>query len=340
MVALVLKGSRNIFTVRPIVAAGQDKKSDFINTIECRIKGKVLKGVEGYYNILAPGDKVEIEQDNVRPGKGLILSLIKRKNAFARLNQKGVSGKRNSGTRQAEAPQLLAANLDLVLCVTTPASPPWRPRFLDRLLLQADIAGIPAVIVFNKCDLEEALDDEALDIDERLEDFRALGYPVYRVSAKTGEGLAGTEALPKLLSGKRSLLTGQSGVGKSSLINALLPGLKVTGKQQRTGSLNEKYERGNHVTTQSVLLEGAAPGNISLIDSPGIRRLLPWGVNADDLLLYWREFAPLAGKCSYGMSCTHTVEPGCKILEAVEAGFIHEDRYESFLRLREELGGR
>jgi ribosome biogenesis GTPase len=318
MTALVLKGSRNIFTVRPL-----DHKQ---TKIECRIKGKVLKGVEGFYNILAPGDEVEIETDKLHPGEGLILALKKRRNAFVRLNQKGVSGKRNSGTRQQAAPQLLAANVDLVLCITCPASPPWRPRFLDRLLLQADIAGIPPVIIFNKADLEPGLGDEALDIDERLEDFHALGYPVYRVSAKTGRGLA---ALRRFLEDKRCLLTGQSGVGKSSLINALLPGAA-----QRTGLLNEKYERGNHVTTQSVLLEG---DSICLVDSPGIRRLVPWGVTADDLLLYWREFAPLAGKCSFGMSCSHTVEPGCKILEAVQAGYIHEDRYESFLRLREEL---
>ncbi|MDR3276560.1 MAG: ribosome small subunit-dependent GTPase A [Treponema sp.] len=317
---LVLRGSRNIFTVRP--AGGNAPE-----TLECRVKGKVLKGVEGFYNPLAPGDFVQLEADPLHPGKGLILSVEPRRNRFTRLNQKGQGSKRHSGARQAEAPQLLAANLDLVLCVATPASPPWRPRFLDRLLLQADIAGIPPLIICNKWDLF----DGDPDIEERLEDFRGLGYGVHRVSVKTGQGL---EELRRLLSGRIAALAGQSGVGKSSLVNALIPGT-----MQRTGGLNGKYDRGNHITSLSALLEGPPPESIRLVDTPGIRRLLPDGVSAADLILYLREFAPLAGRCTYGLSCSHAAEPGCKIMEAVAAGVIHEDRYESFLRIREELRG-
>ena len=138
---LVIKGSRNIFTVR------SDGKE-----IECRIKGKVLKGMEGFYNPLAPGDTVMVEQSPAVPGAALILAAEERKNLLARFNQKG------------RKPQILAANIDLVLCVTSPASPPFRPRFLDRVLVQTEVSGINAVVLCNKYDLCE----NDPDLEERL----------------------------------------------------------------------------------------------------------------------------------------------------------------------------
>ncbi|MDR2134554.1 MAG: ribosome small subunit-dependent GTPase A, partial [Treponema sp.] len=237
------------------------------------------------------------------------------------------------------APQLLAANADLVLCVTSPASPPFRPRFLDRVLLQADAAGIEAVIVCNKRDMESDL-----DVEERLEDFVRIGYRVLPVSAKTGAGL---DELRALVDGKFSVLTGQSGVGKSSLIRALLPESKI-----RVGAINEKYDRGNHTTTMAVMIElppypaapdgpGRTEGRAAtrLVDTPGIRRFVPDGVAPGDVIFHMREFAPLAGTCTYGLSCSHRTEPGCRIMEAVHAGVIHEDRYSSFLRIQDELSG-
>jgi ribosome biogenesis GTPase len=308
---LVIRGSRNVFTLLPCAGENGEEEREF------RLKGKVLKGVTGYYNPLAPGDVVETEG-------GLIVSLEKRKNAFARFNQKGRS------------PQLLAANVDLVLCVATPASPPFRPRFLDRCLLEAGIAGIPAALIVNKWDLfsRRAGGLRAgghLDTEERLEDFRRIGYPVFRLSARSGEGLG---EFRDFIAGKFSVLVGQSGVGKSSLVKALAPGLSI-----RTGPLNEKYDRGNHTTALSVLLEIPGPGKTLMVDTPGIRRFVPEQIPPEDLILYMREFAPLAGKCSYGLSCSHKSEPGCKIMEAVAAGAIHEDRYASFLKIRDELAG-
>jgi ribosome biogenesis GTPase len=328
MRALVLRGSRNIFNVRA-------PEGDLV--LECRIKGKILKGVEEFYNPLAPGDWVEVEPDPAHPGKGLILALEPRRNRFTRTNQKG------RGLHRSAASQLLAANLDLILCVSTPGSPPWRPRFLDRALAQADIAGIPPVVLCNKWDLFGG----DPDIEERLEDFRRIGYPVLRVSARTGEGL---DELRALSAGRLCALVGQSGVGKSSLINALLPEIR-----QRVGVLNGKYDRGNHTTSMSALLEAPArpgpggtrsgesgpggTGPAGFIDTPGIRRLLPDGIAPAELVSFMREFAPLEGKCSFGLSCSHRSEPGCKIMEAVAAGVIHEDRYESFLRIQDELQG-
>jgi ribosome biogenesis GTPase len=295
--ALVVRGSRNVFILR--TDEGE---------IECGIKGKILKGVEGYYNPLAPGDIVEIEG-------GQIIGLEKRRNGFARFNQKG------------QSPQLLAANVDIILCVATPVSPPFRPRFLDRILLQADYAGIPPALVINKYDLA----DDDPDTEERLEDFIRIGIPVFRVSALAGTGL---EEFRDFIKGKFSVLVGQSGVGKSSLVKTLIPDLEI-----RTGTLNEKYDRGNHTTTQPVLLDVPGLVGTRIIDTPGIRRFAPERIPPEDVIFYMKEFAPLAGKCSYGLSCSHETEPGCKIMEAVHAGVIHEDRYESFLRIKDEMAG-
>ena len=303
MKAHVLRGSNNIFQVR--ICNNNNYKE-----MECRIKGKVLKEAEGFYNPLAPGDIVECEN-------GLIIALEKRRNYFARFNQKGRSV------------QILAANVDLLLCMTTPESPPFRPRFIDRLLIEADFAKIPAAIICNKYDLAGDINNSDLDVEERLEDFVRIGFPVLRISAKTGEGL---KDLRMLITGKKTVIIGQSGVGKSTLINALIPGLDI-----KTNEINEKYSRGNHTTTQGCLYE--LPDGGIIIDTPGIRRFVPERINPEDLILYMREFAPLAGRCSFGISCLHVTEPGCKILEAIHAGIIHEDRYESYLRIREDMEG-
>ena len=303
---LVIRGSRNILTVRV------ETEDEGAKELECRIKGKVLKSGENFYNPLAPGDWVTVERQK-KSKTALILSLEKRRNIFCRFNQKEA------------ASQLLAANVDLVLCLCTPVSPPFRPRFIDRVLLQADAAGIDALVICNKIDLEY---DDA-DIDERLEDFKRIGYKVLNLSAKTGEGM---DELRREIEGKTSVLTGQSGVGKSSLLNILQPGLNI-----REGRLNEKYDRGIHTTTMSFMVELA--GGTRLIDTPGVRLFIPDGIKAEEIILHMKEFAPLAGKCSFGLSCSHKTESGCKIMEAVTAGVIHEDRYESFLRMREDIEG-
>jgi len=302
---LVIRGSRNVMTVKA--------ESGGPVELECRIKGKVLKGTENFYNPLAPGDIVVIERQK-NTNKALILSVEKRRNLFSRFNQKG------------SASQLLAANVDLVICISTPDSPPFRPRFIDRVLLQADFAEIDTLIVLNKIDL----DTNDPDVNERVEDFKRIGYKIFCVSAKTGEGL---DELRRQITGKTAVLAGQSGVGKSSLINALQPGLDI-----KEGELNEKYNRGVHTTTMSYMIELA--DNTRLIDTPGVRLFIPDGIKKDEIINHMREFAPLAGKCSFGMSCSHITEPGCKILEAVSAGIIHEDRYESYLRIRDSLEGK
>jgi len=288
--------------------------------LECRIKGKVLKGQKNLYNPAAPGDIVIIEKQK-NSNAAMILSVEERRNVFSRFNQKG-SSSRGEASR---ASQLLAANIDLALCVCTPLSPPFRPRFLDRVLLQADIAGVEAAVICNKIDLK--YNDP--DIDERLNEYSRIGYKLLYVSAKTGEGI---DKLRGEIEGKTCVLTGQSGVGKSSIINALQPELKI-----KEGLLNEKYDRGVHTTTLSIMFELS---NARLIDTPGVRRFIPDEIEPGEVITYMREFAPLSGKCSFGLSCSHRTERGCKIMEAVHAGIIHEDRYDSFLRIIDDLEGK
>lgn len=311
MQGTILSGSNNIFTV--------ECEDEQIR--QCTIKGKKLKDSEGYYNPLAPGDVVELQPDELDDSEGQIVSLVPRKNEFVRWNVKG------------RAPQLLAANLDNILIVTTPDEPPFRPRFVDRALAQAEEAGIEPVIVCNKYDL---CDDP--DVEFRLTDWENIGYKVLRVSAKTGEGIP---ELAAFMEDKLCALVGQSGVGKSSLINVLDSTCVL-----KTGSLSQKYGRGTHTTTKGTLLhiklnESLMGGRLnaiaSVIDTPGVRRFVLHNIESHNLALYFREMKPLIGKCSFGMSCQHDREPGCKIQEAVYAGVISEERFESWQRICNEI---
>jgi ribosome biogenesis GTPase len=326
MEGIVVKGSKNLFTVKPAMpgvnvavnpagAVGQSAAHSaarlpadsagegFIGgCIECRLKGKILKDGESAYNPLAPGDFVVFSPDS-----RLIESRLPRRNKFSRWNEKGRSS------------QVLAANIDLVVCAASPASPPFRPRFIDRVLVQAEVENIPAAVVLNKSDLPLEAQDAA-----RLDDFEKNGVPVLRVSAKNGDGLP---SLQDFLAGKTTLLVGQSGVGKSSLVNRLFPD-----SNSKTGAVNKKFDRGNHTTVMSVLYEHE---RYTVIDSPGLRQFIPDGIDPENIALYMKDIAPFAGQCLFGASCTHTVEKGCAILDAVSKGRIHEDRYKSFLRMKD-----
>jgi len=314
----VLSGSNNIFEVETI---SDDDGSSFIRS--CTLKSKRLKSDKKYYNPLAPGDIVEIQINSIEDKKGQITNLIPRKNAFVRWNVKG------------RAPQLLAANLDYIILVTTPEQPDFRPRFIDRELAQAEYQGIEPIILVNKCDLPMA---QSPDFMNRLSIWEELGYKVIRISAKTGDGMV---EFAGMLQNKLSALVGQSGVGKSSLVNVLDDTVVL-----KTGSLSKKYGKGSHTTTKGTLmhiklnesLTGGIHGPVaSIIDTPGVRRFVLHDISADSLAMYFREMAPLIGKCSFGMSCTHTSESGCKILEAVYSGVISEERFESWQRISEEI---
>jgi ribosome biogenesis GTPase len=294
----VVNGINNIFTVRW-------EKTLF----ECRIKGKILKNTEGDYNPLAAGDEVLFSGDSNSPGTGTVLSRVERRNALVRWNKKGC------------APQTIAANLDLLLCVASPVSPPFRPRFIDRLLVAAGVYNITALICLNKTDQGTT---EA--ITERIGDYKKKGVETVFVSALTG---AGIEELKNRLRGKRAALVGHSGVGKTSILNRLDPGIS-----RRVGKISEKYNRGRH-TTVLAHLEDWEEGS-EIIDTPGVREFDVHGVAAGDLRFYFPEFSTHAESCLFG-GCTHTHEPGCAVKVAVEAEEILFDRYESYFRLFEDL---
>ena len=308
MQGLVLSGANNFFAVRTPEG----------NVVRCSIKGKKLKEIRGYYNPLAPGDTVDIEYDTLHPDQGQITALIPRRNGFARWNQK------------TRSPQLLAANIDLLLCVTTPANPPFRPRFTDRTLVQAAAEDIPTLIIVNKIDL-----GIPESIRERIRDWQRIGIQVCEVSAKTREGL---ESLARLLSGKTCAVTGQSGVGKSSLLNSLDPSLAL-----KTADISFKYDRGIHTTTQGIFLpmtftaHDGTQLSFNIIDTPGIRHFALWGIKPEEIIFYFPEMEKAAIQCAFGLSCSHIHERGCRILEELSAGHIHPDRYESWRSMHDEL---
>lgn len=313
MQGLILNGNKNVFEV---------ECEDGI-TRDCPIKGKILKESDGYYNPIAPGDIVTLDDETLEEFKGQITGLVPRKNEFVRFNIK---------KRQ---PQLLAANLDYLLIVTTPDEPPFRPRFIDRALAQAEYQNITPVIVCNKYDLPAAKDE---DFQTRLSIWEDIGYKVIRSSARTREGM---EELANLIENHLSALVGQSGVGKSSLINVLDNNVVL-----KTGSLSQKYGRGTHTTTKGSLMHiqldealmgGRKGACANIIDTPGVRRFILHDISADNLALYFRDFKEHLGKCAFGMSCSHLTEKGCAIKQAVEEGTISAQRYDSWKRISDEL---
>ncbi len=292
MTGLILYGINNIYTV-----LGPDGRR------ECRFKGKKLKDTEGEYSPLAPGDKVEWEDDPNNTGKGMILSRLPRENGFSRWNTK-----RN-------APQTMAANLDVLVCLASPVSPPFRPRFIDRVLLLAE-QHFPVIIAVNKAD--QGMDEE---VREMLEIYRSIGYRVVTVSAHTGQGIP---ELISLIEGRRCAVVGQSGVGKSTLLNKLDPDFNL-----RVGEISEKYNRGKHTTNYGIMLPWRGGW---IIDTPGIREIHVHGLESRELAHFMPEFRPFVEDCQMP-SCVHITEPGCSVKEAVEAGKIHPERYESYMRM-------
>ena len=301
----VLWGVNNIFTVR---SEGSE--------VRCTLKGKILRTDEIAYNPLAPGDEVEFETDPADESAGRIVGRLSRRSEFKRWNNK------------RKADQAIAANADLLLCVASPLSPPFRPRFVDRVLVSALIGGIEPVIVLNKTD--QGIPD---DVRERLDDYRAIGYSVLYCSAKSGEGIA---AVDLAIGSKRTVIIGQSGTGKSSIINLLSPDADL-----RIGEVSSKHNRGRHTTIYSVMVEfGSSAGEMrEIIDTPGIREIHVTGIEPPALQEYLPEIWRLCGSCSLPR-CSHLHEPGCEIIAALSRGEIHPDRYESYCRIYDDLSNR
>jgi ribosome biogenesis GTPase / thiamine phosphate phosphatase len=288
--------------------------------LQCYLRGRLFEGgFEGTRNQVVVGDEVEVDSvepmgpsSGPGPLRGVIHRVLERRTALVR----------RTGTRTPRI-QVLAANVDAVVVVSALAEPRYKTGLIDRYLVIAEEAGIAPAICLNKIDLG----DEATLAQARtdLSVYEALGYPLALTSVKRGDGL---EDLRSLLAGKRSVLVGHSGVGKSKLAGWIQPGaLLLSGEVDRHG-------KGRHTTTRSKLIPLDFGGEI--VDTPGVRELSIHHVDRDQLARHFVEMRPHLDRCRFTL-CRHIPEPDCRVKEAVEGGEIAKARYESYVRLFEEL---
>ena len=282
--------------------------------LQCRIVGKLrLDGLK-LTNPVAVGDEVEVEIENVGEQTGIIKQVLPRRNYVLR-----------QSPRKKHDMHLLASNIDQALLVSTIVQPNLKQGFIDRFLLMTEPYEIPVTIAFNKADLYS---EEDLEIFGGLKYiYTDIGYEVLLVSATEQQGL---EELRATLQGKTTLLSGQSGVGKSSLITAIQPHLVL-----RTGDLSDYSGKGQHTTTFAEMHPLDFGGFI--IDTPGIKTLAFNNLEPLDVAHNFREFFAVSAECKFGGSCLHRNEPGCAVKAAIEAGDISELRYINYLTILEEV---
>ncbi len=276
--------------------------------VDCRIKGKFRTKDIKTTNPVAVGDHVVIEPE---PGQdtGVIVKLEERKNYIIR--------KSVNLSKQA---QIIAANLDQALLIVTLASPRTSLGFIDRFITTAEAYDIPAGLIFNKLDL---FSEEGLDIlAEYQEIYQNIGYPCYQVSAREGTNL---NQIRQLLKDKVTLFSGHSGVGKSTLINKLIPGIEL-----KTGEISDWSDKGQHTTTFAEM--HPIPEGGYLIDTPGIRELGIIDIDKQELGHFFPEIRERMNDCRFN-NCRHINEPGCAVLSAVEEGEIALSRYDSYLSI-------
>jgi ribosome biogenesis GTPase len=268
---------------------------------------------------LVVGDVVRLEQSP--GGPAFIHEVLPRRNQLSRRSAVPMPS--------AYAPeQVIAANVDQVVPVFAAANPTPKWNMLDRYLALAESLDLPALIVITKLDLAQdadgAISDELL---EAAESYRRIGYPLLLTSAVTGQGL---DEFRQALQPGLSVLLGKSGVGKTALLNALQPGLGL-----RVNEVSQSTGKGKHTTTHLEIFSLDSGG--ALVDTPGVREFGLWDMDQEELAYFYREMRPFIGRCRFGLGCAHVEEPGCAIRKAVTGGLISPQRYQRYLRLKEEL---
>ncbi len=276
-------------------------------TVRCRIRGRLrLKGVRST-NPVVVGDEVACEADE--GGDYVIADLVPRRNYVIR-----------RASNLSKESHIIAANVDQALLMASLRSPETPTEFVDRFLVTCEAYKVPVTILLSKLDLQDA---------EAVAEFRAVyegaGYRVLEVSVREGRGV---EEVRELLAGRTTLVSGNSGVGKSTLIQAIDPSLDI-----RTGEISESHHKGRHTTTFSTMYPLAGGG--AVIDTPGIKGFGLIDIDEAELWHYFPEMMRVAPACRF-YNCTHTHEPGCAVTEAVKAGEIAWPRYESYLKIRDE----
>ena len=295
---LVIRNTGSWYTV---------KTDDGGQLIDCKIKGNFrLKGIRST-NPVAVGDHVTIVPNN--EGTAFITDIADRRNYIIR--------KASNLSKQSH---IIAANVDQAMLVVTVNYPQTSTTFIDRFLASAEAYRIPVILIFNKVDILD--DDELRYLDMMINLYETVGYECRSISAERGDGV---EAVMQLLEGKVTVLSGNSGVGKSTLINRLLPDANL-----RTAEISDAHNTGMHTTTFSEMLPLPSGGYI--IDTPGIKGFGTFNIEPEELTGYFKEIFRFSRDCRFS-NCTHTHEPGCAVLKAVEDHYIAASRYQSYLSM-------
>lgn len=297
MQGLVIKNTGSWYTVRTT-----DNQ-----TVDCKIKGNFrLKGIRST-NPVAVGDNVEIVRN--QEGTAFITAICDRRNYIIRKSQ-----------NLSKQSHIIAANVDQAFLIVTVNHPQTSTIFIDRFLATAEAYSVPTTLVFNKTDI---LSDEERRYQQMMMTlYETVGYRCIAVSATTGTGM---EQVGQMLHGKTTLLSGNSGVGKSTFINHILPGANL-----RTSAISDAHNTGMHTTTFSEMLE--LPGGGWIIDTPGIKGFGTFDIEPEELTSYFKDIFYFSKECRFN-NCTHTHEPGCAVLKAVEDHYIAASRYQSYLSM-------
>ncbi len=282
-----------------------------------RRHGKASEGANPLES-LAVGDLVRLAPGS--NGSGQIVEILPRRNRLSRRSALPMPGAH-------PFEQVIAANVDLVVPVFAAADPAPHWNLLDRYLVSAESLELPSLVCITKLDLAQAADGTPdAELAAAVEEYRRIGYPVLLTSALTGDGL---DEFRRALRGRLTVLVGKSGVGKTSLLNALQPGLGL-----RVVEVNPTTGKGRHTTSSAEMFDLDFGG--ALVDTPGVREFGLWDVDQDDLALFFPEMQPFVGRCRFGLDCQHEDEPGCALRKAVMAGQVSPRRYQSFLRLKQD----